>query len=124
MTKSVSYKPPVIDNIPDESVAEESQGYNISISSPQEGEAIWGNDGELPVSVDLQPKLNLEKGEKLLISLDGAAIGEPQSSTSFTVPIIERGAHTLSVSLINEVGVTLATSLAVNFQLHRASAGN
>jgi hypothetical protein len=124
VTKSTSYKPPIIKNIPDEPVAEESQGYTISILSPQENEAIWGNDGELPVSVDLQPELNPEKGEMFVISLDGATVGEPQSSTNFTVPIIERGAHTISVSLINEVGVTLATSQAVHFQLHRASAGN
>ncbi|MBL1321269.1 MAG: DUF4124 domain-containing protein [Methylophaga sp.] len=123
VTKSTNYKPPVINNIPDEPETEEAPGYQVSILSPQEGEAIWANgiDGNLPVTVDLQPELNIEKGEKLLISLDGAIVGEPQSSTSFNVSIIERGAHTISVSLINEVGVTLATSQSINFQLHRAS---
>lgn len=122
--KSTSYKSPVINNIPEKVATEESRGYSLSILSPQEGEAIWGNDGELPVSVDLQPELNLGKGAKLLISLDGETVGEPQASTNFNVPIIERGAHTISVLLVNKAGVTLATSQVVSFQLHRASARN
>ncbi len=122
--KPASYKPPAINNLPDEAVAEETQAYEISILSPQAGESIWANDGTLPVNVDLQPQLNAEKGEKLSLSLDGVVTGEPQSSTSFTVPVIERGAHTVSVSLINDTGATLATSETVTFQVHRASVNN
>ncbi|MFW5426595.1 MAG: DUF4124 domain-containing protein [Methylophagaceae bacterium] len=122
--KPASYRPPVINNAPDKLIEEGGLSYEISISSPQENEAIWGNDGNLPVSVELQPELNIEEGQQLMISLDGMTLGEPQSSTDFIVPIIERGAHTISVSIINQAGVTLATSQAVNFQLHRASAGN
>ncbi len=124
ITKPASYKPPVINNLPDEPAPEQAQGREISILSPQANESLWANDGFVPVSVDLQPELNVDNGEKLIISVDGMTIGEPQASTSFTVPIIERGSHTVSVSLINEVGVTLATTEAVTFQLHRASVNN
>lgn len=120
--ESTSYKAPVINNLPDEAVNDEGiQGYEISIISPQENEAIWANDGSLPVDVDLQPKLNLEKGEKFVASLDGMTVGEPHLSTNFTVPVIERGGHTISVSLVNKAGAILATSQTVHFQLHRAS---
>ena len=123
VTKSTNYKPPVINNQPGETVKEANQGRAISISSPQEGEAIWANDGELSVSVNLQPGLNIEKGEKVLVMLDGAAM-DPESSTEFMLPITERGAHTVSASLINASGDALATSAPVSFQLHRASVGN
>ena len=124
VTKSTNYNPPVINNIADTPAAEEIKGYEISIASPQEGEAIWGNDSNVLVSVNLQPELNSEKGEMLVITLDGMVVGDPQPSTNFTVPIIERGAHTMSVSLINKAGTQLASSQAVNFQLHRASVNN
>lgn len=120
--KPASYKPPVINNPADAPQQEQVRGYEVSILSPEQDEAFWANDGHVPVTVDVQPALNVEKGEMLIIMLDGMQIGEPQPSTNLTVPIIERGTHTISVSLINEVGVTLATSQSVNFQVHRASA--
>ena len=119
--KPASYKPPVINNVPDAPRADLVQGYELSISSPQEDEALWANDGNVPVSVDLEPALNSEKEEKLVIILDGMPVGEPQSSTSFTVPIIERGSHTIAVSLVDKAGMTLATSAPVTFQYHRPS---
>ncbi|PHS23239.1 MAG: hypothetical protein COA83_10330 [Methylophaga sp.] len=121
ITKPTSYKPPVINNPPDVPQQEQVQAYEIAILSPEQDEAFWANDGNVPVTVDVQPALNVEKGEMLIIMLDGMQIGEPQPSTDLTVSITERGAHTISVSLINEVGVTLATSPSVNFQVHRAS---
>jgi hypothetical protein len=119
----VSYKPPVINNLPDEAETpkEPTQSYQLTILSPQQDQALWANDGNVPVSVDLRPELNIEKGEKLIVSLDGMPVGEPQESTSFTVEILERGLHTVSVSLINEMGATIVTSDPVTFQVHRAS---
>jgi hypothetical protein len=121
VTKPASYKPPVINNPPDEPAQEQVQGYEVSILSPEQDEAFWANDGNVPVAVDVQPALNVDKGERLIAMLDGMQIGEPQSSTNLTVPITERGQHSVSVSLINEAGVTLATSQSVTFQVHRAS---
>ncbi|PHS32423.1 MAG: hypothetical protein COA95_03830 [Methylophaga sp.] len=121
ITEPASYKPLAIDNLPDVPADEDMQGYEISILSPQENEAIWANDGNLPINIDLQPKLNSKNGDRLIVSLDAMTVGEPQSSMNFTIPIIERGEHTISVSLINKAGVTLATSQTIHFQLHRAS---
>jgi len=121
VTKPTSYKPPAINNPPDAPEQEEVQGYEVSIISPEQDEAFWANDGNVPVAVDVLPVLNVDKGERLIAMLDGMQIGEPQSSTNLTVPITERGQHSVSVSLINEAGVTLATSQSVTFQVHRAS---
>ncbi len=116
-----SYRPQAINKPAELPQQQAVQNYEISISSPQQDEALWANDGNVPVMVDVYPALNVEKGEMITIMLNGMAIGEPQPSTSFTVFIIERGLHTLTASLINQAGVTLATSSPITFQLHRPS---
>lgn len=125
ISESTVYRPPEINNPPD--TTQEQQGdqeYHISISSPHQDEALWANDGNVPVNVDLTPELNIEKGQKLLITLDGTSLAEPQASTGFTVAIIERGAHSISVSLIDRSGQVIVSSETVNFTVHRAHINN
>ncbi len=126
LPEPATYKAPVVDNslaFDDTPEEEPIPNYELTILSPQPDQALWANDGNVPVSVEVRPELNVEKGEKLIISLDGMEVGEPQQSTSFTVTILERGAHTVNVSLVDQSGSTLA-SQSVNFQVHRASIRN
>ncbi|MDH5357203.1 MAG: DUF4124 domain-containing protein [Gammaproteobacteria bacterium] len=95
--------------------------YQIKIVSPKQNESIWENAGNVGVNVELTPELNTERGDQLMLKLDGVQIGEPQVASSFTLTNIDRGSHVLVVSVVDKMGKVLRRSVSVLFHLHRRS---
>lgn len=104
----------------DEGVAE-IPNYQVSIISPENDQSVWQNDGNLAVSVDIKPPLDKERGDKLLVMVDGQQQGDAIPTVSFTLSNLDRGTHSIVVSVVDDKGKLLKLSQPVTFHLHRRS---
>ncbi|OOZ40102.1 hypothetical protein BOW53_09105 [Solemya pervernicosa gill symbiont] len=99
----------------------ETNYSQIRITSPGSEETVRDNSGNLSVAVSLEPALNLEAGDTLTLLMDGAVVSEGQTSSSIQLSGIDRGAHTLTASVVSKSGATRISSSSVRFYLMRAS---
>lgn len=95
------------------------------ITSPKDQDTFQ-NATEVPVTVDMTPAL--QKGDKIQYFLDGIAVSEQITSTSFSIPkligikdILERGTHTLTASIFDANGDIVSTTPPITIFLHYAS---
>lgn len=85
----------------------------VQITSPVEQESIRSNAGAVTVAYNLQPPL--QEGDRVELILDGV----PQQS--FNLQSLSRGKHVVRVSVFNDSGEELISSLDVTFYLLRHS---
>lgn len=93
----------------------------IAISSPQAGETIHDNSGDVAVTVVIRNGGAAGDALRLRVLLDGQPYGPIQHSLSFTLSGVERGEHTLRVESLDISDNTLASSLSVTFYMWQAS---
>lgn len=98
--------------------------YQIRIASPADGESIWVNNGNVTVSMIVEPALDVERGHRIAVELNGQAVSEPQQSTTLQLNNLSRGSYSLFALIVDDSGNTLASSASVSFQLHRSSIQN
>lgn len=98
--------------------------YQLRVIAPANDESIWVNNGDVTVSLIVEPQLDIERGDMIVLSLDGATVGEPQATTSFQLPNLSRGSHTVSASIVSNTGTVMTSSDAITFHLHRTSVLN
>lgn len=89
----------------------------LRITSPEEGESIWGSVGQVNVDLSLEPKLRA--GDKIELKLDGQSIGGGRS-TAITLTEVVRGTHTLQAVVKDSSGKVMAQSNSVTFTKHQA----
>lgn len=87
----------------------------IDIVTPAGDETFRGAERVVPVAVMVTPQL--QPGQKLIYLLDGTPASTPVADTSFALTGVERGAHTVSVTLVDESGNQLGASTAVTFHM-------
>ncbi|MBL1142534.1 MAG: DUF4124 domain-containing protein [Proteobacteria bacterium] len=97
--------------------AEESafQYESLTVSSPENGAGIRSNNGNVSISLSLEPAL--QTGHKIIISMDGKEIG---SGSSVSLQNVDRGTHSISASVIDGSGKKLI-STSSSFSLLRAT---
>jgi hypothetical protein len=83
--------------------------YSIQISNPMDNQTFENAREELPVTVTTTPAL--ENGDMIQIYLDGQPVGDPRSSTTITIPRLERGTHTLQAVVIQSRGMGATSNL-------------
>jgi hypothetical protein len=98
--------------------------YQLRIISPANDESVWVNNGNVTVSMIVEPALDEVRGDKILLQLDGEAVGAPQALTSFQLNNLSRGTYSLSAAVVDNNGEVLSGSEPVVFHLHRASVRN
>lgn len=98
--------------------------YQIRIIAPADDESIWVNNGNVSVSMIVEPQLDAERGDLIVLNLDGAAVGQAQPTTTFQLNNLSRGTHTVSATVVDRSGSALTSSETVTFHLHRASVLN
>lgn len=110
----------------DEAAAQQTDApdYQIRIVAPAHDESIWVNNGDVTVNMIVEPALDAERGDKVMLQLDGEPVSEPRSSTTFQLNNLSRGTHTLNAMVVNSNGATLTSTGSVTFHLHRASIQN
>ena len=95
----------------------ESAGYGVSIVSPPDETTIPNGPGNFSVSADVTP--GLAPGDTLQLYLDGIAWGEAQSRGIWQLTNIDRGAHTLTVGVIDATGNAVTVSSPVTVFVYR-----
>lgn len=120
---SATYSPPEVQQISQTESEKDSSpvpDYQISITAPAANESIWVNNGDVKVTLSIEPALNPDRGDAIQVYLDGQAVGEPQASTSYQFTNLSRGSHEITAKIISADDKELASDNIV-FHLHRAS---
>lgn len=113
------YIPPPLPGPTDKSVF--TVYSKLTISKPKSGENVRDNQGNVGVTLALEPNLNTAGEHRIRILLDGQAHGEPADSLEHSLQGVERGKHTLAAQVIDERGRALIKSRPVTFYLKHAS---
>lgn len=116
--------PPVItrSSVEEEPNLPDPVSYDIDITSPANETTIPMGPGNFSVTASINPAPG--EGETLQLLVDGAPRGEPQPSSSWALTNVFRGAHDLTVSLLDAKGATLATSSPLRVYVMRPSINN
>ncbi len=89
---------------------------NVEVVTPSREETFRGGERVVPVAVMVTPQMG--EGHKLIYLLDGTPASPPTPDTSWALTNVERGSHTVSVTLLGAAGEELATSNPVTFYMH------
>ena len=93
-------------------------GYeSIQILQPETDGTVRSNEGKVPVAVTLTP--DLQPDHRLFVYLDGKLVPGSFDSTAVELNGVERGTHSLRVSVKDEGGRELVGSSEVSFTLRQ-----
>jgi hypothetical protein len=95
----------------------------LEIVNPENNHVFTGNTGDVTVSVVIEPELNTENGDRLILTMDGKKEAD-STSTSFSFTNLDRGTHTIEVHVVNKDGKSLISSAPVTFTIKRTSVLN
>jgi len=90
---------------------------SFAIREPAPGATIRANSGNVPLVLDLEPRLR--EGHRVRAYLDGRPL--EVRSTSTLLENVPRGAHRLRAEIVDGTGVVLAKAGPVEFNLLRIS---
>ncbi len=105
---------------------EEPEGDDLSgtaytrfaIVRPSNDETIYDNEGNIKVSIEIQPALT--RGDRFRVLLDGAAVGD-LTTPQITLQNVDRGTHSVVALILDRTGRELARSAPVTFHLRKTS---
>ncbi|MFC3094555.1 DUF4124 domain-containing protein [Alteromonas sediminis] len=95
----------------------EGESYKIEVVSPAPETTVRDNQGRIAITARLSPTAN----GQFHLWLNNQKVGS-QTSGSFMVEGLNRGAHTFFVTATDNTGKTLASSDPQTFYMHQASA--
>lgn len=93
----------------------------LVIASPAPEENIHDNQGNVGVTVTLEPDLATAMDHSIQLLLDGQAHGEPAQSLEQQLQGVERGKHTVAARVLDDNVEVLITSQPVVFYMKRQS---
>ena len=93
--------------------------YSAAVASPENETTIPMGPGNIAVSATVEPAL--EDGALLQLYVDGSPSGNLQSSSNWQLTNVFRGAHDLSVAVIDTKGNQLTESDSVRVYVLRPS---
>ena len=99
--------------------APEFPDFVVAITAPANETTIAMGPGNFSVSANVQPSLT--KGTLLQLYLDSEPWGEAQRGTSWDLTNVFRGAHDVTVAVVDEEGNQLADSEPVRVYVLRPS---
>lgn len=91
---------------------------SFTLTQPEDNEAIRKNSGDILVESRVEP--GLYPGDVIRVYLDGKSVAE-KAGTSFDLPNVDRGTHTLEARIYDDRGQALAASQPVRFTVIRNS---
>jgi hypothetical protein len=111
-------------NTIEDQVTNNVPNYQVEILSPENEQVFWDNSGTVTVHIKLEPELDNSRGDLIKVMLDGKQIGEPQTTPVVSLTNMDRGLHSLNVTVVSAEQTVLASSETITFQLHRRSVIN
>ena len=109
------------DPAPEEELEEEPAApeYGVAITEPANETTIPMGPGNFSVSGVVRP--SLAAGHLLQLKMDGEPWGEPQASPAWSLTNVFRGAHDITIAVVDGDGEQLATSEPVRVYVLRPS---
>ena len=95
---------------------------NFSFNKPKNDETVRNNLGIVMIETRLAPALQTKLRHRIQFYLDGEPNGPLLDRTAITLSNIERGAHTLSASVLDKDGKVLVSTGDVTVHIKRESA--
>ena len=96
---------------------EHSSYTKLSVSNPADGSAIRSNNGDVSISIVLEP--SLRSGHRILITMDGKELSNGLGQ-SVSLTNIDRGTHTVGASVIDSSSNAIISGSST-FSILRAS---
>lgn len=87
----------------------------VQVVTPSNEETFRSGERVVPVAVMVTPQLS--EGQRLIYLYDGAPQAQPTTDTSFALTNVDRGTHTVSVTVVDEDGNEIGASNAVTFYM-------
>ncbi len=88
---------------------------SLTIVQPQDQASYFAADAVVDVQIDPEP--SLADGDSVYLYLDGKRIGNTGDSLSYSLPSVERGAHSLTAAIFDSQGNQKIRSQAVVFYM-------
>lgn len=95
---------------------------SVEIVSPAQEDVLWNIEGELEVSIRVQP--SLQQGHRLRLSLDGQTVDLPPGSTQAQFSAVSRGVHVLRARVLDDSDQVLGESQPRTFAVQQTSVLN
>jgi hypothetical protein len=100
--------------------ADDAVSYQLDVWKPEKDETFQNTGNTVPVRLRLEP--DLQDGHAIWVYMDGKRVdGLPANGSSFDVPNVVRGTHTLTVVVADLTGKTIVSSPSITFHLHQQS---
>jgi hypothetical protein len=93
--------------------------FDVAVSSPPNETTIAMGPGNFSVSASVRP--SLVDGTLLQLYMDGTPWGDAQRETTWSMTNVFRGAHDITVAVVDEDGKQLTTSAPVRVYVLRPS---
>lgn len=93
----------------------------FEITSPKNNQTIKNNNGQIPVTLKITPKLQDNFKHTISLVLDGSVVASKLTSANHTLKDVFRGRHSLSARLIDKNGTVLKSSNLVFVNVRRFS---
>ena len=97
-------------------------GYKkVALVKPVNDDTVRENSGTVEVALELEPAWDTKLGHKITVSLDGKNLPEVYTTPQFQLQNVDRGSHSLQITVSDAKDAPLATSNSVTFHLMRQS---
>lgn len=93
---------------------------SITITAPTNEQTLFDNAQNINVAVNVEPGLNTEQGDSIVIQVDGETVSEGNSQL-VNLGDMDRGTHTVTAAIINRNGRELVGSEPVTFFVRQPS---
>ena len=93
---------------------------SLTIVSPEHDTSVRQNAGNVSIKVAIEPYLFNERGDLLVIYMDGLEVARGRESSVQLIEV-DRGTHTIRAEIIGANGKILKKASPVTFTLHRHS---
>lgn len=96
-----------------------TEKFELEITQPEHEATIRDNTGSVYISGRIMPRF--KRGFKVQLYIDDQPFESPSTQSIFILRDLDRGEHTIKMTLIDETGKVIATSPSKVFFMHRAS---
>jgi hypothetical protein len=102
-------------------VKEGEGGYRaLELVQPRPESTIWNNQGDLRVRYAVDPELQTDRGDRLVVMLDGEP-QQPVATTEYDFKNLDRGAHEIRAQIVDARGQVLIESDPATLYLQQQS---
>ena len=103
-------------------VADDATGYaKFTLTSPTNDAVFNDNTGNVAVSINMEPDLNISAGHSISLILNGATKISNSNQTTFQLSNLDRGEYSLHAEIRDAKNKLLKSSNSVVFTVFRAS---